>query len=221
MFSTFKLHPIFYWIGGPLIIAFGIFMQFNEADKNQQRRQALAAGAPAMVDIGTFDETKHMGPANEVSIRGQLDLSINYTLTREGKYGAKTIRWMAPLYDPAAVEPENPVRAIVLESDGKPEQDDLAAMMKGIANDRPIIEINGEESGPGRFRSMVREALEEQGLTLSPDAVFIDPFLEGREAALKPSQGDNSFSYGIMGVGLLVFGYGFLRQTARRRRASQ
>ncbi len=217
--SWFRMHPVIYWLLGIGLMAASIWFYFGSQKDEAAKALALTQDPPAAVEIASFDRATNVGPADEVVVKGQLDHTMRYTLTYKKKR-RETTNWMVPLYASDTTERPDSVKFVLMGEANAVPMEALLESATGIAGERPIVEINGALSRPGKFRSMVSDALVEQGTTLARDAVFIEPFLEGREAGLAPQDGGPMGSAMIGGLGLLLFGYGFLRRNSRRKAAA-
>lgn len=203
------------------------------AEREAEKAAALAAGPPPAVEITAFDRDAHVGPLNEVQVRAQLDLSMDYELTLE-KSGADSYAYMIPLIAarpeagagakakdlsemtaierllqqarPVQAEPE--VLGVVLYSGPGFELDDISPMMlmldaEEMGSRGPILTLNGALGGHGEFGEMVRDSFEEQGRTLPEGVPVIKPYLEGRAAALAPRE---PRAFGLFHLSLAVAG---------------
>jgi len=82
------------------------------------------------------------------------------------------------------------VRAALVFTEAEKEKfmDDLGSFSPRLSEsgDHLLLTINGFASGSDSFSSLVKDAIREQHLHASPDFVYIEPFFNGREAALAP-----------------------------------
>ena len=197
-------------------MAFAVFFYFQDQKDEAAKSVALSQDPPTAVDVASFNNATNVGPADEVVVQGQIDHTARYTLVRKKKR-RETTNWIIPLYASDATERPDAVKFMLLgEADEVPLQKILETATS-LEGDRPTVEINGVITKPGKFRSMVSEAMQEQGMSLASDAVFIEPFLEGREAGLAANENGPTTSLVIGGLGVLLFLYGFLRRNARRK----
>ena len=81
-----------------------------------------------------------------------------------------------------------------------------------------MITLNGQDEGSPDLSSMVRDAFEEQNLTKSENFIYIEPFLDGREAGLTPTMGANELRDIIRGVSLVAALIGLVKFARRRRK---
>ena len=214
MSRILALHPAVYWAIGALFGAAGLLLFLDDHDVQTARAKALAGPPPTMVQLGAFNPERNVGLLGEVFISAQLDIGATYKLS-DTRLSYVSTRWMAPLYDVSARTPDKMVKAVMLESDPEISREQLEAIAVDTSGARPLVDINGAIVTPSPvFRELAAEALTEHGFTLSPDAIFIDPFLNGREAELAPQTFHRNIAYALGGFGALAFLFGMIRRIA-------
>lgn len=223
VFAVFRLP---FWVF--LAAAGGIFYLGELAHRdtlaqNQEMTRALAGNPPETVDLADFSRTMNTGPADEISVRGIINPDYNYELTKRHK-GADKTRYMFVLFDAADPADSKMARgALVLTEDEKDkfvneyyfENSAIAFAETGAVS---VITLNGQDEGSPDLSSMVRDAFEEQNLTKSENFIYIEPFLDGREAGLTPTMGANELRDIIRGVSLVAALIGLVKFARRRRK---
>ncbi|MGL4320803.1 MAG: hypothetical protein ACRCS3_08065 [Paracoccaceae bacterium] len=169
---------VFCLLGG-MIMLFGDFV-------NADIRAARNAPQPAAVSLTDFTgEDVHA--ASEVHVIAQINTDYNYRLIEEGR-GANGTRFMYVLFGPEDAVDSKVVRAAVVLSEA--EIDPFLAMIGAALVDPTEIHgafrLNGAVTTTLSHEKLAYQAFAREGLTMAPDFVFIEPWLEGRQAALVP-----------------------------------
>ena len=81
----------------------------------------------------------------------------------------------------------------------------------------PVVTLNGRLVDPAPFEMAMVDALAGDDQVLSPDTIYLEPFLEGRAAHFAPRDRGRQRSIAIGVLGFLIIGYGFLWRWLRRR----
>jgi hypothetical protein len=168
-----------------------------QADEAAKAR-ALAAPPPAAVPLDRFDSDRDIHIAREVHVTAWVNVDHTYTLTehhtgRGPDYDV--VRRMFVLFGPDDSADSTVARAVMLLTENQvPDLADyamanLALTTDGGVPEHPVFTLQGEATGLPTLHAMADEALDKQGLTKSPDFIFIDPWLNGRAAALAPTPG--------------------------------
>lgn len=216
--SWLRMHPFAYFLLAPLIFAFGVYMLVTEQQKEAAKAAALAGKAPAAVVIEQFDRTRNVGPANEVHIVGQVDLSRMMELT-ETKRGVERGRWnVAPIYAVGAKDNTGPVLG-VFDQHGSISDAQLSSMIIRNGAFAPIMKINGQITTEFKDIRAVEKALKDP--KLADNALIVDPFEDGRAAGLAASGEGQTIALVIMGLAVAVLGYGWFLFVRRRRQKEQ
>lgn len=216
--SLFRLHPLIYWIGGLLIIAFAGFMYVHESEANAAKAEALAGEPPSAVMVDKFDPTLNSNGAKEAVVIGEIGLDAAYILTTEKDGEVTKTQWVAPLRPVAQIDDRKTITHGVFETSGSMPREKLISWSETDGVDGPVARIHGVWVKPGYGdRKEIVEAFGEKGLTLAEDAVFFDPFMDDRETELAAKDPIEAASI-LGGGGALVFLYGFIRSFLRRRR---
>lgn len=209
--SLLKLHPLFYWVAGLLILALGGYLYFKDTETNAARAEALAHAPPTLVAAEDFDPARDSNGAREAAVRGEIDLHAASVVALKVE-GAEVSdhRWVAPLRSAARGEDRSIITRAVVEKDGKAFLAELGGLTEADGRSGPIADIRGVwvRPGPGAYQQ-IAAAFTARGLTLSKDALFFDPFLRSREAELAPKDPALA-AWVICGFGALVFLYGLI-----------
>ncbi|MEL6478168.1 MAG: hypothetical protein AAFR17_12650 [Pseudomonadota bacterium] len=178
-----------YWIFmalGVLVIATGAFFVSSEVRKEQELGAALAAGPPETVALEAFDATQHIGPAGEVRIVAQLDLT---NVERSEPVSDDTVEliWIrAPLYPSDAADREGGPRAIAVKTFTSIAAKGLARRTLRQGEIGPVVEIHGRVHRPSPLAFLVPSSREKAVLAggSAPPLLIIKPFTLPREVEL-------------------------------------
>lgn len=212
-----RLSPFIMMGVGALALYGGYGMYSSEVRRHTERQEALQSGPPRIVEISQFDREKDTGPAKEVFVRAQLDLDINYELTRTKNGSVKDRAFLIALFPVAATSTDQPPVAILFETDDQMDDDGLFAKMVSEGPIGPIVELNGQLTGLGQLGDSVRGAFEEQNRAYVSGIPAIDPFQKERSVELASSGPRMTSTYIAGGLGGLLLLMGFLK--LRRARA--
>jgi hypothetical protein len=178
----------------------------HEADK----AAALQAPMPDMVPLEAFDAARDVHLAQEVHVLGQINADYNYTLTehhtRKGP-DYDVVRRMFVLFGPDDAADAKVVRAVILLPEDQVEAfvGYTADNATGFTEAGFSFAINGAVDASPELDDMADDALAKEGLTKAPHFVFIDPWLEGRAAALAPTPDMPWSVAGMVSVPAVVF----------------
>lgn len=187
-----------------------------------EKAQALAEGQPAPVPLDAFGE-EDVHPAREVHVTTWINIDHNYQLTRENRRGADTVRRMFVLFGPGDGPDSRVARGVITIDPGS--VDKFVALLEaghaGQVDGRMLVNLNGSREGSPDLADMVDDALAERGLHKDRDFLVLAPYLDGRDAALKPDPDAPARGmrlFGTLGGLMLVLA---LRNFARRRRKEE
>lgn len=155
-----------------------------EADK----AAALDAPMPEAVDLGVFDSDRDIHAAREVRVVGLIDHDLDYELVESTNGVPTTTRYLYMMFGADEFGSTEVRAALMLD---KREE---ARFVEGKADewavdataDYWVYDVNGFATRTTTLDNMADEAIAEQGLTKAEDFVYIEPFFDGREAALTP-----------------------------------
>lgn len=223
MFGIRLPYWVYYVVSFLFLIVAVLAALIMEGDKSQ-RSKALQVGPPSIVDIQDFDKEKHEGPAREVFVRAQVDMSMNRQLTRWKEDEVKDRADMVPLYAPDATSTEAPPRAVLFEKikglDNNPFVFNklLERTTVGEGPIGPIIEVNGLLETGRTAKSMVSNAFRDEGRAYNSRALLIDPFIKSRQAELQPRFETHKVLTVILGASLLLAIIGYIKKKRRDAR---
>lgn len=207
----FRLPSILYFLAAPLILAGGIAMFFQDQANEAAKAKALTHEAPAEVALEDYNAAKHKSDYDEVVILAQLDVHSMVEVTKTKRGVERDRATIGRLYPVGAADTTGPAPALLV-ADGSMSDDELKAM---AVPDKQgafglIVKINGREAYAGHS-SAVSEATK-SGPAVAQNVLTIEPFKNGRKAALAPAPaGDLLLGAGGVGA-LLLSGYGFFRR---------
>lgn len=152
-----------------------------EADK----AEALALPVPAPVAIDAFTAADvHL--ADEVHVTAWINTDHNYQLTKQRK-GTDTVRRMFVLFGPGDTPETTVARGVVVlhPDDVDPFLEQVLATAD-VTDPRLMFSLNGTRDTWPDLSDMVDDALAERGLVKDSDFLVVEPYLQGRAAALAP-----------------------------------
>ncbi|MEL6977616.1 MAG: hypothetical protein AAGM38_02920 [Pseudomonadota bacterium] len=188
------------------------FLVLGAALADRAAKIALADGPPPPFSSLAEALAAPPSPTGEIALRAQLDLPRAYII-RDGIRDA----FVAPLYAETDQRPGDEVAAVLFEPSGAAPDAAFANWARAAGPAGTIVEFRGAPARAGpRTRRRIAEALESEGLTLAPDAVFIEPFLESRRRELAPSAAPLVFGGLVIAAGALLGLYGALARPRRR-----
>jgi hypothetical protein len=216
MWWLFRLPGIVYLALAPFVLAFAVYFFIDDQHKEAAKAAERAAKPPAEVTIEQFDRARNTNSAQEAVIVGQVDLTRSYELSIT-KRGAETGHYvLAPIYATTAKDGNAPAIGVLMQ-EGRLDDDQLRKMAVAMGPVGPLLrldgkvlandEINGHDS---EFRSHVQVA---------ENAVYIDPFENGRGEGLAPSDTGRigAIAFGVIAIAMALFGF-FKRRRAQADR---
>jgi hypothetical protein len=211
----FKFPPIIYFILAPVIAAFGVMMYVDMTGDDAARAKALTHAAPPEVKIESFDAAKNVSDADEVTVIAQLDVARMSEVVRSKRGTERDRTTLGMLYPTDAKTPSGAAPGMLV-IDGSIDDTALGKMVVAEGAFGPIIKVNGTigaNVGKGKETDMVVE----KTAGLSPNAIYIAPFLTGRAADLAPRGGAG----GLLGfsflIAALIAGFGWFRRSRQQK----
>ncbi len=195
-----------------------------------QRAAARASGQPAAIALADFRRVPDIRAADEVHIIARLDPAAVMTVTERTKnsttgYTTSTRR-LYLLADPSDPPDTSLVRAAILLPDA--EVGRFLALLTGArvhdGGDGRIVRLNGTRKVAPPLAAPAVAAMRGLGMQVSSEFIFLEPYLEGREAALADQAGSWRWLVGgvaSLGAALLVIsiakraGFVPMRRTGR------
>ena len=167
-----------YWVGER------VYEQALETEA--EKAAALETAAPEPIDIATFDSARDIHTADEVNLVGLIDHDLDYELVERTNGVPTTTRYLYMIF--GADEFGSKVVRGALMLDKREEAAFIEAKADEWAIDATpdywVYAFNGFADRSVTLDGMADDAIAEQGLTKAEDFIFIEPFFEGREAAL-------------------------------------
>jgi hypothetical protein len=193
----------------------------EQAQKTEtERALALQSPAPAPVNLSDFRRDTHIGLADEVHVNGWVNFDLNYELERRRNGIVTGTRFIYVLFGRDDAATSNLPRAVLVMDEAEKDvfTDEIENYVTGYGNGGVELNVNGALDTMG-FSDMIRDALRDEGMSVSHDYLIVHPFVQGREVALAPRGDAQQMRFGFWGAALLVLAYGLLfrRRMARRK----
>lgn len=153
-----------------------------------EKAAALAEAPPPVVDLSTLRRDADIHAADEVHVRGRIDTDRNYELIKRTNGVRTGTRFMYMMFGSQDVPGAQVVRAAMVLTKAQRDAfvDRIDDFMVAEIEGRPVFDLNGFGELTGTYAALAYDAIGEQGLKRSDDFIFVEPFLEGRAAALAP-----------------------------------
>ena len=208
LFRLFRLPPVVYFALAPIFVVLAGYLYWSLVTTNAEKAAALSHAAPEAVAVETITSDETGNDYNEVVVFGQVDANNMIEVTKKRRRGSPSYSLFIPLYPTDAADFSAPAIAVI-EIDRLVSDNRLAEFYVDDGPAGPIFEVNGVWSGGGN--SDATNAFLGK-VELASDFRTVEPFMRGREDALKT--GGNPELLIIIGLILaaVVGGYGFLRK---------
>lgn len=216
-----------------LIVALTEFFYAEELKLQQTYAEARVAPVPDVVDLSHFDRRDDMHPTREVHVAGWINTDHNHRLTQRTNGVIKDTGYMFVLFGGGDDANTTTARAAIMMTEAEwetqvgwlafassgfePSSD--AEQRSGVQSHSVGLQINGRVTNSHDLRNVAEDAFEKMGLTRSDDFVYIEPFWDGRDAAMVrdiPPANVRQFGYVLAGVIAL---FGLAKLAWRRKRA--
>lgn len=190
-------------IAGALFVTLGVlgalasaWYAYDYFHSEAEKRRAREGGPPKIVAIQDFKRGSDVGPADEVMVLAQA-------LPAEIRQDPSTqTRWIIPLHPTTA--DAAPV-AFLAEAKRPFTRELLTSAIQGKGPSGFLMRINGRVADAG----MHHDALEKVAGSFDEQVLVIEPFLDGREAALAPEDRSQLWTgLAVLVVSLCVVAYG-------------
>ena len=188
--------------------------QSEQAEMLERHAQAKAP-PPEIVDLSAFDRSQHVAQGDEVHVAGWINGDYNYELIKSTNGVRTGSRFMMVLFGTGDTEASTAPRAALIMTEA--DKDRFADMAFDFAVDYTdqglVLGLNGFKGSGDGYSTMAYDAMRDEGLSPGPNFIFIEPFLDGREAALtatgEPIRAFGAFllfaaAYAMIGVVKLV-----------------
>jgi hypothetical protein len=204
----FRLPPVVYFILAPLMLALGVYAYVDSNAQDAERRAALSHDAPAPISLQDLKSGDTGSDFNEIVLAAQVDVDNMIELSRERRGRTTGRELFIPLYPTDAADLNGPVSAVI-EIDGMVSDEQLGQFYVADGPAAPVFVVNGVLDAGSNMD--VGKAFEGRK-TVAETVYTVRPFMNGREAGLKPKESGT----GLLILGLIVAavlgGYGFLRK---------
>lgn len=210
------LRPLLFVFVAPLVLGLAVLIYYSAGDEEAAKTLARSRPPPAAVDIGKFDPARDSGPAREAIVLAQANLRMRIDRSRK-KDGETTDRYvMVPLYALDAKAVDEPALGILVRH-GRLSIEELDRITTGNGPIGPILKIDGEllhdydvrRGDEGDFDGKV---------LIKRTPVYIDPYPDGRAAALAPSSSGRDIAWFFGWVAGIFFFGGIAAEWIRVRR---
>lgn len=214
MFDLIRLFVVLpFW--GYFLLAGGIGWWTFTSDQASFERQSeiarsLETDAPKITDLSDFDQARDIHALREIHIEGWADADYNYRLVNMDEDGnVLTERFMYVLFGADDPDGAKFARAAVIMTAAQREyfSNNLEMFMSGVAGGGIVFRIAGEQRNNPVLKGRATEALDQERLWRDENFIFVRPWLEGRDVALRAKQRPvsvNVTGWGIAGFALLV-----------------
>lgn len=145
------------------------------------RKLALRQGPPQAVALEDYRSFAHRGPVGEIAVRARTDADLAFMFSLPG---TSERAFLVPLF-PLEGDRVNEAQGVIFLPVRGEQPPDVSALV--TRDPSGWVGVNGLETGAGQFPLMLAGALAAQGRSLAPRPVIIQPFVDGREAALQPA----------------------------------
>jgi hypothetical protein len=159
-------------------VAAGLFWGYATVHENANRKLALRQGPPAAVAVEDYRRGANRGPAGEVVLRAVADTDRPLILVRPG---TEDRRLAVPLYP---LDGGEGAMGAILFPLAEGEAVDPAKLAARLGDG--TVEVNGRAVDAGDFPLILAGALATEGRFVGERFVAVEPYLDGREAALQP-----------------------------------
>lgn len=192
--GTFRMPWHGYLMLSLAVAAFAVWMHSDLVRVEQEKKAALAQPAPAPVTLAAFRKDTDIHLAGEVNVIGWPNPDFNSYLVKGGG-GEHGERLMFVLFDGGDSENAGVARAAILVPSALEQgfrnwlsaagaQRDAVRARFDNGFGRQVYVFNGRVDPQPKLADLAMAALAEAGLVPAPEFIFIEPFLEGRQAAL-------------------------------------
>ncbi|MEJ6401768.1 hypothetical protein [Yoonia sp. 2307UL14-13] len=219
LFTFFTLPPWGYLLLAAAVFGLGVVDTRTTANTEAEKVAAREAGIPPVISLDDFDPN-NLAPYDEVHIAAQINTDYNYEL-REGS-ATSSPYYMWVLVGPKANGQESVVQAAIVVP--KRQKDDVVAWLNDQISDvgplGAVMHLNGKHRTWTSHDDVAEDALtEEEGLRLAPDFFYLDPWFDGREAALAPRRADAATAAPLLNqIALVLAAIAAAKFVWRRRR---
>jgi hypothetical protein len=210
------LNPILLILLAPVGLIFTAVLYFAGEDDEQARALARARPAPAAVAIETFDARRDRGPSGEVVVVGQVDTAMRVSSSRSKDGNVTDRHVIMPIYPVSARSIAEPARGVLVQQ-GRLRADQLDRFKIGDGPIGPVLRLNGQLLADHEAKRGLEAGFGGQVL-ITRSALYIDPYEEGRDAALAPNTSGRDAAIFMGTISLLIGLLGAFLQWRRVKR---
>jgi hypothetical protein len=212
-----RLPPAIYFIVAPFLLGFGVYFYFDIERGEVEKTEARSHKAPAAVALESYNPAKNKGDFNEVVVIAQLDLNSMIQITKSRKGVERSRLSFGRLYPTTAKDINTPAPALLV-AEGQFDSHKIATMVVGNGPIGPLVKLDGLEDGAAGHAIDIAQAAKD-GPPVVDKPIYIQPFVEGRDAALAQK---NDGMFALLGGFILAlaaggYGYGRKQFLAKRR----
>ncbi|MCP5037982.1 MAG: hypothetical protein GY945_10325 [Rhodobacteraceae bacterium] len=159
-------------------------------DVRAKREAALQSPAPEAVNLSDFRRATDISPVKEVTVTGWFNFDYNYHLIEETNTIETDSHHLYVLFGQSDTQETKVARAAIVLDDTEWEwfAENLNQFYDFEASQSQFqYTFNGFGRSNNGVGSHVSDVFSDEGLTKSPDFIFLSPFFKGREVALTAS----------------------------------
>lgn len=176
--------------------------------------EALTMAAPEAVDLGVYDPESDLHKADEVHVTGWIDFDLNYELIKKTNGVTTGRRYMMVLFGAEDAKGRSPARAAMVMTKAQKEAF-LERIETYIVDERAqglVFGFNGFAHRSDAYSTLAVDALRDEGVSRADDFFYLEPFFDGRAAALSPKGAPLSTLLFGMTIAVAVFLIGFAKK---------
>ncbi|WP_321366613.1 hypothetical protein [uncultured Celeribacter sp.] len=172
--------------GGLGYLAEKLYQQ--ELVEEAAKAEALERDPPALVNIASFNRDENMSDVKEVNVSAWINADYNYELIERTNGIVRARRFMYVLFGEGDSQDSKVARGALGLTEAQKEAfaTHYARYGVGFSEHGAVLALNGFAGSGNGFSSLVSDAFRDEALTKSENFVYVEPFLDGREAALTP-----------------------------------
>ena len=157
-------------------------------EEEAEKAAALEAPAPELVDIAQFSRTHHMSDVKEINVSGWINWDYNYELIEKTNGITTSTRFMYVLFGQDDTDTTKVARAVIVLTKAQKDRftDQLEERTIGYTPYGMVFAFNGFAGSGNGSSALASDALRDEGLTKGDGFVYLEPFFDGRAAALAP-----------------------------------
>lgn len=156
-----------------------------ELKTNAEKAIAREQPMPTVIDLSEFDKKTDRGLVGEVHIRGWVNSEYNKHLIKTKNGSTRSERYLMVMFGEGDTGTSKQAKAALIMTKTEREAflENLVNYATGFGANGPELQFNGKARSRETQSDQAKDAMREDGLTLSPDFFFIEPYWEGRQVA--------------------------------------